>query len=256
MGIIKFKHQYKKEQEEKVKTLIQEQIVQERTLQENISRVGQLETDNKALNEKAIKLENENQKLKKWISNLQNNLANSIRHNNMAIQELNDSDTSFDIICKNSKEILEELMQLEEDIEYTSESSSKIEEGVNVILDSIEGISSIAFQSKLLSFNASVEAARAGEAGKGFVVVAEEVQKLAVSTTELLNHIKDNTASFTDISKTLHASTQESLKKSKDLNKKVKNFEDKVTSTSKQNKIALEDILKVNELALKILNEK
>lgn len=80
----------------------------------------------------------------------------------------------------------------------TRQSIVDLQETVNAIGDSVEGVSAqtgeiasaaglidqIAQQTNLLALNAAIEAARAGEHGRGFSVVAEEVRHLARRTQD------------------------------------------------------------------------
>ncbi len=80
---------------------------------------------------------------------------------------------------------MSEMMLAMEEISAKSQEIGKI----------IKAIDDIAFQTNILSLNASVEAARAGMAGKGFAVVAEEVGNLA---TKSAKSAKDTTALVED----------------------------------------------------------
>ncbi|ARD47673.1 methyl-accepting chemotaxis protein [Sporosarcina sp. P33] len=80
----------------------------------------------------------------------------------------------------------------------TGESMAQLSDR-SVEIQSIVGvIENIAAQTNLLALNASIEAARAGEYGKGFSVVAQEVRKLAESTSSSTKDIQQLTSSLKD----------------------------------------------------------
>lgn len=64
-------------------------------------------------------------------------------------------------------------------MDQLTEATRNIDRSSTQIGGIIKTIEDIAFQTNILSLNASIEAARAGAAGKGFSVVAEEVRNLA-----------------------------------------------------------------------------
>lgn len=72
----------------------------------------------------------------------------------------------------------------------------KLGEASARIGDAAKSISQVAWQTRLLAFNAKIEAGRAGEAGRGFDVVAQEVKALAQQTAEATDSISKEIATM------------------------------------------------------------
>ena len=85
---------------------------------------------------------------------------------------------------------------------------AKVVDQIGTLADTI---AEIADQINLLSLNASIEAARAGDAGKGFAVVASEINKLASSTSEAVEQIRETIDGVQEAFGTLSTSSGELL---------------------------------------------
>ncbi|HOQ13270.1 MAG TPA: methyl-accepting chemotaxis protein, partial [Spirochaetota bacterium] len=77
------------------------------------------------------------------------------------------------------QDVLGKTQAVIESLDKIADGMSKVKDSSDTISDFADEINDIADQTNLLSLNASIEAARASVYGRGFAVVAEEVGKLA-----------------------------------------------------------------------------
>ena len=155
------------------------------------------------------------QSCKDGFEKMTQNFQSFLEQNQKVNESLETSFTQTEKISLNSNDNFETLKSLqkllldvEKKMELQAKSMSKIDEFSGLI-------SEIAFQSKILAFNASVEAQRAGEAGKGFSVVSQEIKKLSDLTNQEAGHIKTETEQILDQNDQLINSFKLSLTKMK-----------------------------------------
>lgn len=116
----------------------------------------------------------------------------------------------------------------------------------------VKTIDDIAFQTNLLSLNASVEAARAGEAGAGFAVVANEVRNLALRAAEAAKNTSQKVdgvlGKINDGSKLVEQSTN-AFNEVAESSKKVAALTNEIVQSIKEQSIGISQInIAINEM--------
>lgn len=139
---------------------------------------------------------------------------------------------------------MEQMVNAMENINKASKSISKV----------IKTIDDIAFQTNILSLNASIEAAKAGKYGKGFGVVAGEIKNLADKSSRAVYETSvliENSIKITKEGSYIADKTAASLKEIKiSVNESEKTI-NKITGASDSQK---EAIARINEVLEQIAN--
>lgn len=122
--------------------------------------------------QQAATVEETSATVEQLVSNVNQNAANTQRADNLA------------------KEAVSVAVEGGETVERTIQAMNDMSAGSRKIVEMMDLINEITFQTNLLSINAAVEAARAGEQGRGFAVVANEVRNLAKRSSDASKDIQ------------------------------------------------------------------
>ncbi|MCI8623632.1 MAG: HAMP domain-containing protein [Provencibacterium sp.] len=173
----------------------------------------------------------------------QNQSTEELVHELTHVKErLADVTQSSDQTRSQTEEITRRVQSANEQMTSLSAAMDNISANAQQITKIAKDIEDIAFQTNILSLNASVEAARAGAVGKGFAVVANEVKQLAAKSAEAAQSatkMVDNTKAIIQTGVALTADTAGSLRAIFDVSSEIGTLSDQLAKAVQGQETAL-----------------
>ncbi len=134
----------------------------------------------------------------KQIESLTESISTINTEANILSQSMNATRKIVDQSFVVSKDLTSQMNSFLNSIDNGNHKLNLLSEKSKEIIKFLNLVNTIAYQTNLLSLNASIEASREGSAGAGFTVVASEIKKLADQTTKASKEIFTSIKYFQD----------------------------------------------------------